>query len=329
MNEENLFKPIPVVKLLPEEKLPCDIYLLVDDKYIKFKHAGDHLPMSRHEQFMTQNLVSVYLKGEDFKTYIDWMTSLKKLKENELITELGEENRESIKQRELIKEKVYETFIDQELDSEKVSILEDQVSEFVAQAATNQLTLAVLAKFPKYTRTIVEHSVNVANLAVFIAMAAGHSHQYVLENVYLGALFHDYGMIKVPENALLNKQGSLYTQYIQEHPLKGAAVLKKIRSIPEPVLAIIEQHHEQFNGEGFPKGLKGSNIYELAQIVSLANYIDDKITEGNKRNPKKFPLAIKAVEINIDRLFDPTMATRAMKALKIAVGGKENDIKSA
>ena len=70
-------------------------------------------------------------------------------------------------------------------------------------------------------------------------MALGHGHPYVLENVYLGALLHDYGMSKVPENVLLNPQTNLYAHHNEVHPKMGVKLVKKLEAVPNQVLTII------------------------------------------------------------------------------------------
>jgi HD-GYP domain-containing protein (c-di-GMP phosphodiesterase class II) len=62
-----------------------------------------------------------------------------------------------------------------------------------------------------------------------------------------------------------------------EHPAIGASFVASRPDIPAEVRLIIEQHHEFHDGSGFPKGLRGSSIFELASIVGLANLFDELV----------------------------------------------------
>jgi len=161
---------------------------------------------------------------------------------------------------------------------------------------------------------------NVANLSLFLAMTVGHGHQHVLENLYLGALFHDYGKAKIPPQILENPSSVSYAQAISDHPEKGYEMLKKSKEIPKQALTIVLEHHEQFAGAGYPKGLTGDQIYGLSKIVTIANVFDNVAME-NRRTPKTmYRAAIKVLEYDKGKQFDPEIMPRIIDSLKLSFG---------
>lgn len=88
----------------------------------------------------------------------------------------------------------------------------------------------------------------------------------------LAAMFHDIGHIGVPES-VLNKPGQLSTDewdMVRKHPLLGVSILKQVPRM-ESVIPVILQHHERYDGLGYPEGLLGNDTHVLAQILAVAD----------------------------------------------------------
>ncbi|AYF20910.1 HD domain protein [Vibrio parahaemolyticus] len=120
------------------------------------------------------------------------------------------------------------------------------------------------------------HSLNVAVIAMMIGRAKGYSAEQ-LKELSFAALFHDMGKIKIP-TAILRKQVPLTepeTNYLKLHTKYGLDLANQIEGFPEPAKTVIAQHHELRDGSGYPEGLKGDEIDELAQIVIVANAFDN------------------------------------------------------
>lgn len=120
------------------------------------------------------------------------------------------------------------------------------------------------------------HSLNVAVIAMMIGRAKGYSAKQ-LKELSFAALFHDMGKIKIP-TAILRKQVPLTepeTNYLKLHTKYGLDLANQVEGFPEPAKTVIAQHHELRDGSGYPEGLKGDEIDELAQIVIVANAFDN------------------------------------------------------
>lgn len=319
--EEVKFAPVPLSKIHPEVELCADIFLRINEKYIKYKHLGEILPREKYDLFLNKDVKEVFISISDIEKFMDWLKSLKETAVDEMVEEVGEEHRELVEEREEIAEMVYEVFADQEMNSALVEHLRNNIESFINKAKATKESKTIIAKLVKHNRSLADHSVNVANVAVYLAMALGHGHQFVLENIYLGALLHDYGKAKIPANVLENPDSHLFSQAIQFHPVKGAKMVRKMESIKDQVATIVEQHHEQFDGKGFPNNIKGDEIYDLAQIVALANRFDNLCDENSKKSEvEKYRAAIKAIEYDRGKLFNPDLIKRSVEALNLAYG---------
>ena len=96
-------------------------------------------------------------------------------------------------------------------------------------------------------------------------------------------LLHDIGMIGLPSDILSKKRTERNEEerkHYFSHPARGEIIINEIEFL-EPVGKVIRSHHEQFNGRGFPDGLKGNNIPVLSMIVSGASIYDNFLNRGH------------------------------------------------
>ncbi len=321
-----LYAGIPLKGLRSGEELIADVFLKINDKYIKYKEMGDEITGEKLDFFISKNLSEIFVRKEKEQEFNDWISETKIESINRLVEEVGEEHRELVEKREELREIIYETFSDQELDSAAIEVLQHQAKGFVLAASQEKINMTIIAKLNNFNQSVADHSVNTANLAVYIAMCCGFGSQYDLENIYLGGLLHDYGKAKIPANVLENKGNVVYSQAIQDHPIKGVKLIKRMKNIPEEVQMIVGQHHEQNDGNGYPKGLKGDAIYKFSMIVALANVFNNIVEEELKKRATKKPnvdmyrRAIKVLEYDNGKQFNTEYMERTLDGLKLAFG---------
>ena len=137
---------------------------------------------------------------------------------------------------------------------------------------------AIDAKDP-YTRG---HSDRVRRMSMRIGTKMGFSEER-LENLVFGALLHDIGKIG-NRVEVLQKKGPLTSeeyQYVQQHPLIGVKILEGFDFFKNKV-AMIRNHHERYDGIGYPDGLVGEAITLEARIVALPDAFDAIINERSQ-----------------------------------------------
>lgn len=128
------------------------------------------------------------------------------------------------------------------------------------------------------------HSVNVATIAGILGIAKGYSAEKLLD-LGVGALLFDIGMTQVPTE-LWRKQGDLTTMertLIEEHSYRGFKMLRRQRNISLFSAHCALQHHERYDGSGYPRQLKKDQIHEYSRIVGLADVYDALTSSRNHR----------------------------------------------
>lgn len=151
----------------------------------------------------------------------------------------------------------------------------------------------------------VGHQQNVAILARFIGRAL-HLSSFQVDSIYYAALVHDIGKIPIP-SSILSKPGSLNAAefaIIKEHAHYGADILSSI-CFPWPIADIVRQHHERFDGSGYPCGLKGDEIRLEARIISVADVVEAMSSFRPYRPALGVDAALREIQEHRGDWFDP------------------------
>jgi putative nucleotidyltransferase with HDIG domain len=129
--------------------------------------------------------------------------------------------------------------------------------------------------------------------------------------IRLGGPLHDIGKIGISDK-ILSAPRKLEPDEIEEmkkHTTKGAKILEQVPDLPREVIEIVRSHHERWDGGGYPDGLKGNDIPELARIVAVADAFDAMTSDRPYRAGMPADVAFAEVEKQRGRQFDPEVAT--------------------
>ena len=166
---------------------------------------------------------------------------------------------------------------------QEVEYLEEQrksMSRMFEQAAHS-----IASAVDEYKTHSKGHSERVANYSRQIAKICGKSEEEC-QNVYLAALLHDVGLIGVPDS-VMSREGERTEgeqDMFQEHSTIGDEILSGIEEFPY-LREGAHFHHERFDGKGYPMGLKGKAIPELARIITVADAYDTMTSKKEYRDP--------------------------------------------
>ena len=125
------------------------------------------------------------------------------------------------------------------------------------------------------------HSLNVTMLSLMVAREI-RLPQDAVQPLGMGALFHDVGRRQIPDKILMKMEPLTQAEknLYELHCQYGVEIGQKLKFVPA-ALAVIGEHHELYDGSGYPKRLKGDTISLLARIVAIANYYDELCNPTN------------------------------------------------
>lgn len=157
------------------------------------------------------------------------------------------------------------------------------------------------------------HSERVAEFAVRIAGEVGMSKEEI-DVVKLSGLLHDVGKIGVPET-ILNKPGKLTNEEfdeIKKHPLHGVNILSHIKNPKfKAILPGVRNHHEKWDGTGYPDGLTGENIPFLGRLLAVADVLDALSSDRIYRKGMGLDKTMEIIQKDAGTHFDPQIAKAA------------------
>lgn len=181
------------------------------------------------------------------------------------------------------------------------------------------LRLAVDAK-DTYTRN---HSDRVSYYSVLIGKKLGLDDNDI-ETLRQGALFHDIGKIGIPDSILRKPEKLTDEEYddIKNHPSIGAKILAPAKIFSD-LIPMVLNHHERYDGKGYPIGLSGEDIPLMARIVCVADSFDAMTSDRSYRPRFDVITALRELENCKGAQFDPQI----VDAFELAIKENKEQIK--
>ena len=168
------------------------------------------------------------------------------------------------------------------------------------------IKLVINSLFAKSDRES-EHSKRVSALCEFIAKKLQMS-TIEIHRMRIAGLLHDIGKIGVPEN-ILNKPGTLSEsewEIIKRHPETGFRILSASNEFADISGAILE-HHEHWDGSGYPRGISGESISLQARIITVADAFDAMTSSRSYKHPMSIKKAMLELERCAGTHFEPSI----------------------
>lgn len=199
----------------------------------------------------------------------------------------------------------YQQSLQQEVD-QKTTELRESNRKF--NNLSMQVAMALASTIDAKDTYTNDHSVRVAEYSRELARRMGRSMQEINDIYYIG-LLHDIGKIGIPDQ-IINKPERLTKeeyQIVKDHPKIGAEILENISEIPSIAVGA-HWHHERYDGQGYPDGLAGEEIPEVARIIGVADAYDTMTSKRSYRDILPQDVARNEIENGKGTQFDPIIA---------------------
>ncbi len=267
--QEGYYVPVTIESIEPDLFPDVALYLRSGRNYVLYKNNGRTFSRQDANRLMANNIDLLYVSPADM----------------EVINQYMEANAERFLSNDGFDGKtkgkiIYQTSINfvgdifqnpqKANDLNRSKRLVENLMTYLSSDRDALMSLETVMTRNYYTFV---HSLQVTALSLLV-----HAEAYMLAHdemvdVGIGTLLHDFGKIFIPQE-LLNKTGKLSDEevaIIKRHPQEGYAYLKENTSLNDICLAIVRDHHERINGNGYPQGLKRENISRSAQVGGLCD----------------------------------------------------------
>lgn len=298
MTDEN-FSSIKIDEFYSSQAVLFDIYIkLSANKYLKILHAGDTFSKERIDKYKNEKKIDcLYFHNSDRRKFIQY--------NNHLANKFIENNAVPVYNKVNQLKNVTEKYIEEAFTvGIKPQVIEQgkEVCESVYKLIEGENDLyQVLRSFQNFDPTAYSHAFLVTLYSTAIIKQFEWQSKTTIETTAMACMFHDIGKMLLPKEFLELRPKDMTPEQFElykKHPELGLQMVESNRAINNSIKQIILQHHEAFDGTGFPFEKKGNKILTLANIVCLA---DD------------------FVHIMIDNKLQPTEALRKILADKTGV----------
>lgn len=220
----------------------------------------------------------------------------------------------------IFRKEITEKDLTEEIVSQAVeAVTQMRVENKQLQNLSVGVIFAMLEAIEKKDNYTCRHSDRVADICLKLGKKLGKntSEQKAL---YYAALLHDVGKIGIPDD-VIHKTSRLSNEEfetIKGHPVIGSEILNMITEIPEIDVGA-KYHHERFDGRGYPEGLVGENIPEIARIVAVADCFDAMTSQRTYNNPMDLRQAREQFVLGSGTQFDPVCAQKMIEIIDEAL----------
>ncbi len=169
----------------------------------------------------------------------------------------------------------------EKFDDSAIKAVTASVESIMGELMAGKMAMGALTEISSTDAYTYAHSVDVCILSLETGILQKYEKDKLLK-LGVGCILHDLGKVKTPSK-ILNKIGKLTPEeydIIKKHPHDGYRLAKKIQpDLPDISASIIHQHHERYDGSGYPQGLEGENIDEVSSICGLADVYNALTTD--------------------------------------------------
>lgn len=314
------YLPIPLHEFVNGVPIPVDLFVRIgEEKFILVGKAGSHSNVDQFRNYQNKEVTYLWVRKKEYYKMAHQSLSLAGIALSK--KDLNDKQRTSLVTHAA--RSVFRQMDHLGLDIE-IYTNARQITEAIVGLVENHRTLTDLFQsLAQVSDQLLSHSVAVSALSVVIGQALGYEKRATLEKLSMGGLLHEIGMKSLPPDLISKPLASMTAEEIQlweTHSFRGMQMLQGLGIVPDDVVSIVYEHHENSIGQGFPQRLRDVKMHPLAKVVALADtYCDLILPNVNCPVPKNPREALMYIEHTLGVPFNK----EAFRALKRIIDGEK------
>lgn len=309
---------VPVEHFFSGLKTEVDVYIqLSDEKYVLLTKAGESFELDQLKRYQVKNLTHLYIRGQDYNLFLRKQISIAGIVLSS--PQFAIDKKTNVLSK--VAGSIYQSIQDMGFNNESYHSAKEISQQVINLVESNATIANLLEGLKKSSEESISHAVAVGFIAPMIGKKMGWGRSETLEKLSLGGLLHDIGQKELPTETQSKPRAQWSYDEVKEyesHPYRGMMILASLKDIPEDIIAIVYEHHENSMGQGFPRKLWDMKIHPLARVVGLAN-IFCELTLKSTLNPT--PMTSEEAIHCIEKTMGQPFNKEVFKALKSLVTG--------
>jgi putative nucleotidyltransferase with HDIG domain len=314
INEEMI--KVPIIRFFSGLTANVDIFIsLAPNKYILLFREGSTIELEQLKKYKDQKIDDLYIRKKDYPSLVK-----NQIKVADVVIESHEvPSLTKVSVFNKVAESVFDEFQQMGFEQEAFHSAQE-VSKSVISLVNSKIPLAnLLDSFSKISSELFRHSMAVSFLAPMIGIAMQWTRRETLEKLSLGGMLHDIGKKEMPPELLTKTRAEMTYEEIKEyesHPFRGMQLLATLQVVPEDVIAMVYEHHENSIGQGYPRRLWDMKLNPMSRVIAIANCFCE-LSFGSTNYPgKKTP---EEALVYIEQVLGQPFNKQVFKALKAVV----------
>jgi putative nucleotidyltransferase with HDIG domain len=314
-NDEDFCK-VSIEEFVSRSQMEFDVYIrLSEAKYLKIAHKGDPIPADRVAHYKSKGLRYLYISKADFGKLVDFNLSVaQKLKDNSNVP--VEKKMNFLRYTgEVILEKAFVQGVDKESFQEAQTFL----NLAIGTITQSDEQFSLLNQLNAHSDYIYAHSIGVTLYSVMIARRMGFESSQLFFRLSTAAIFHDIGKKEI-DRAILEKSrnelSSAERKLVESHVARTKEILMNVRGVPEEVVQMAYEHHEDPTGQGYPLNKTRKDMHALSKILQCANVFVEAALKSPHHPEQSGADAIASIE----RTYGERLDKNTLTALKSIFG---------
>lgn len=297
--------PIPIADFLVTSACNVDLYVrLTDEKFILLTKAGQRTSPEQMKSYREKEVSYLWVKKEDYYKLSEQAVALAGLAMRKGELDVGQKIHILTTAAEMVFN---------QLDHMGVGLSLYQDAKMVTEATvtlvqSHRTLSSVFASLKECSDELLRHSMAVSTLSALIGQALKWEKRTTLEKLALGGLLHDIGKKTLPPELMLKPRALMTAeenQIYETHPYRGMQLMISLGVVPDDVVSIIYEHHENSIGQGFPQRIRDMKMHPLAKVVAIANQFANLTIQGlNNPHPKTPREALMYIEYTMGQPFN-------------------------
>ena len=298
--EQSYFR-IRLSTIRPDKVTSFDIYILVDKKHIMYLRAGDRLSDGKIQALHGRDTGdSFFVATQDKGKYQDWVRE-----------EINSDLINPFEKAKILRESSVALMEDLFENPEVNKALDDSrpiIKDFIDLMENAPEAMGFMISLSGHDFYTYNHSLDVSIYSLGLGKGLGYN-PTDLEELGVGALFHDIGKRNVSLDILTKKGGLTDAEWEQMkmHPQYGLVILNGHPNISDAIKAACFEHHESFAGNGYPQQLTAPEIHPFARIVAITDTYDAMTTQRSYNVPLSPLDAVTMMKEKLSGRYDPDM----------------------
>lgn len=308
--------PIPIAEFIMGSKIPVDLYIrLSDEKFICLAKAGSPTDKEQLKSYNNKEVTYLWVHRDEYQKVAQQSISIAGLI-------VGKKDVDFKNKTTIMTHAARTVFTQMEhlgMSEEAYNNAKVITEAMVSMCESHRDLSALFEGLKNCSDQLLAHSMAVSALSVMIGISLGFEKKVTLEKLSLGGLLHDIGKKTLPPDLLKKPIAKMTPEeiaYYENHPYRGMQLALSLGIVPDDIVSIIYEHHENALGQGYPQRLRDVKIHPLAKIVGLADqFINLVMANPNCPIAKSPREAIVYIELTMGRPYNKDV----FKALKSIV----------